>query len=150
MLTNLIRTQDLIIQTTFKKKPKHKATYRIIGMQLGPPWTPDRYEEIDHCIVRNSWKNAVADIRTEPNTNVNIDHFTMIATIKQKLKANEKNELETTLKNIDIGPDTDDQGNINPTIVRPNDRAHEILTNNETYNDVGNVTQAMKKPRLKP
>ena len=57
MRTNLIRTHDLIIKSTFFDKPsKHKATHRRIGMQTGPPWTPDRYEEIDHRIVRNSWK----------------------------------------------------------------------------------------------
>ena len=150
MLTNMIRTQDFIIKNTFfEKPPKHKATYIIIGMQLGPPWTPNRYEEIDHCIVRDSWKNTVADIQTEPSANVNTDHFTMIATIKQKLKANEEKELEINLKNIYIGPDTDDQGNINPSIVRFNDRVHELLTNSGTNIDVGNITETMKKPPLK-
>lgn len=57
MLTNLVRTQDLIIKAIFfEKPPKHKATYRRIGIQLGPPWAPDRYEEIDHCMVIMSWK----------------------------------------------------------------------------------------------
>ena len=113
MLTNLIRTQDLIIKhTVVEKEAKHKATYRRIGAQLGSPWTPDRYEEIDHCIVRNAWKITVVDLQTEPNTNVNTDNVTMIATIRQKLKANEQKELQINLKNIDIGPDTDEQGNI--------------------------------------
>ena len=57
MLTNLIRTHDLIIKnTSFDKPSTHKATYRKIGMQIGPPWTPDMHEEIDHCIVSNYWK----------------------------------------------------------------------------------------------
>ena len=53
MLANLIRTHDLIIKSTFFDKPStYKATYTIIGMHIGPPWTPDRYEEIDNCIMR--------------------------------------------------------------------------------------------------
>ena len=91
MLTNLIRTRDLNIKNTFfEKDARHTATYQLIGMQFGPPWTPGRYEEIDHCIVRHAWKNTVVDMQTEPNTNVNTDHFTMIATIRQKLQTNEK------------------------------------------------------------
>ena len=54
MLANLIRTHDLIAKHMFNKPSKHKATYRKIGMHTGPPWTPDRYEEIDHCIVTSS------------------------------------------------------------------------------------------------
>ena len=67
-------------------------------MQLGPPWTPDRYEEIEHCIVRHSWKNTIIDIQTEPKTSVNTDHFTMIATIRRKLKANEQNNQRSISK----------------------------------------------------
>ena len=85
-------------------------------MQMGPPWTPDRYEEIDHCIIRNSWKNTIVNIQTEPTTNVSTDHFTMVATIRQKLKAIDKNDFEINLKNLDIGPGTDPQGNINPNV----------------------------------
>lgn len=67
-------------------------------MQPGFPWTPGRYDEIDHCIVRNAWTNTVADVQTEQNTNVSTDHLTMVTIIRQKPKANEKKELETNLK----------------------------------------------------
>ena len=104
MLTNIIRTQGLVIKNTyFDKPPKNKATYRKVGTQLGPPWTPDRYEEIDHCIVRNSWNNNIINIQTEPTTNVSTDHFTMIATIRQKLKATDKNDYEINLKTLTSG-----------------------------------------------
>ena len=51
----------------------------------------------------------------------------MIATIRQRPKANEKTEPEMNLKNIDIGPDTDDKGNPNPLIVKFNKKVHEIF-----------------------
>ena len=127
MLTNIIRTQDLVIKNTFfDKPPKNKATYRKVGTQLGPPWTPDRYEEIDHCIIRNSWKNTIINTQTEPTTNVSTDHFTMIATIRQKLKAADKNDYDINLKSLSIGPETDSQGNINPNIVRYNEQVFDI------------------------
>ena len=144
MLTNIIRTQDLVIKNTFfEKPPKNKATYRKVGMQLGPPWTPDRYEEIDHCIIRNPWKNTIINIQTEPTTNVSTDRFTMIATIRQKLKAIDKKDLDINLKNLDIGPETDSQGNVNPNIIRYNEKVLDILTNEENK-DVGTVTEAIK------
>ena len=43
MLANLIRTHDLIVKNTFPNTlTKYSATYRRIGMHIGPPWTPDR------------------------------------------------------------------------------------------------------------
>ena len=71
----MIRTQDLVIKNNFFEKPPNTKQHRRIGMQLGPPWTPDRYEEIDHRIVRNPWTNTVVDMQTEPTTNINTDHF---------------------------------------------------------------------------
>ena len=68
----------------------------------------------------------------------------MTATIRQRLKANEKKEPEINLKHIDKGPDTDEQGNVNPIVVKFSDRSHEIFTTSETSNDVGNFTEAMK------
>ena len=60
-------------------------------MHTGPPWTPDRYEEIDHCIVRNSWENTITNIQTGPNTNVHKDHYTMIATITGSKQTGKQN-----------------------------------------------------------
>ena len=111
-------------------------------MQMGPPWTPDRYEEIDHCRIRNSWKNTIVNIQSEPTTNVSTDRFTMIATTRQKLKANEKKYLEINRKNLEIGPETDPQGNTNLNITRYSEKVFDILTRSEN-NGVGNVTEAI-------
>ena len=116
-------------------------------MQIGPPWTPDRYEEIDHCIVRNSWKNTIINIQTEPTTNVNTDHLTMTVTVRQKLKAIEIRKAEVNLTNIGIGPETDPQGNTNPHITTYSDKVFEILTSNTTR-DLGNVTEAIKQAAI--
>ena len=117
-------------------------------MQICPPWAPDRYEEIGHRIVRNSWGNITINMQTEPNTHVHTNHYTMVATIRQRRKANEKKEPEINFKSVDVGPDTDEQGNINPIIVKFNERVHEIHTNSETFNDVGIFTEAIKKTAI--
>jgi len=67
----------------------------------------------------------------------------MIATIRQKLKAIGKNDFEISLKSLDIGPETDSQGNINPNIIRYNEKVLDILTNKENK-DLGTVTEAIK------
>ena len=67
-------------------------------MHIGPPWTPDRDQEIEHRMVRNSWKHTITNIQTGPNTNVHTDHYTMVATIRQRPKANDKTEHEIKLK----------------------------------------------------
>ena len=118
-------------------------------MHIGPPWTPDRHEEIDHCIVRTSWgKDIITNIQIEPSTNVNTDRYTMVATIRQILKANGQAELEIYIKNIDIGPDTDEQGKPNPLIIKVNEKVQEIFANNETSKDVGNFTDAITKAAI--
>ena len=67
----------------------------------------------------------------------------MIATIRQKPKAIDKNDYEINLKNLDIGSENDAQGNVNPNIVRYNEKAFDILTNKDSK-DLGNVTDAIK------
>ena len=94
------------------------------------------------------WGKTNIDIQIEPNANVNTDHYTMIATIRQRLKANEKTELEINFKNIDIGPDTDEKRNPNPRIVKFREKVQEIFTNNETFKDIGNFTEAVKKAAI--
>ena len=68
----------------------------------------------------------------------------MVATIRQKFKAKEKQDFEINLKNLDIGPETDPQGNTNPNITRYSEQVLDILTCSEN-NDVGNVTEAIKR-----
>ena len=66
----------------------------------GPPWTPERYYEIDHCLVRKCWRNSVIDITTDPHTNINTDHYMMTVEIKQTLKAKEDTQYEQSLKKV--------------------------------------------------
>ena len=68
----------------------------------GPPWTPERYYEIDHCLVRKCCRNRVIDITTDPHANINTDRYMMTMEIKQILKAKEDMQYEQSLNNITI------------------------------------------------
>ena len=146
MLVNLIRAHDLIINNTFfQKQNQHKIAYRRIGTNVGPPWTPERYEEIDHCITRNSWKNFIIDVQTTPHTNVNTDHYTLMVKVRQKLKAKEQITPELNFKNIDIGPEIDKDGKPNQYIVNFNEKIKEILGNTQHTPDIGDIAKALKQ-----
>ena len=64
----------------------------------GPPWTPERYYEIDHCLVRKRWRNSVVDITADPHTNINTDHYMITVEIRQALKANVDTQYEQSVK----------------------------------------------------
>ena len=68
--------------------------------ETGPPWTPERYYETDHCLVRKCWRNSVIDITTDPHTNINTDHYMMTVEIKQTLKTKEDIQYEQSFMNI--------------------------------------------------
>ena len=102
-------TNSIIANTFMQHDSKHKVTYKAMATETGPPWTPDRYHEIDHCIVRRCWRNAIIDIKTDPNTNVNTDHFMMIVKIRQALKALELTKKEPSLKSVSIPEGEQDQ-----------------------------------------
>ena len=95
--------------------------------ETGPPWTPERYYEIDHCLVRKCWRNSVIDITTDPHTNINTDHYMMTVGLKQTLKAKEDIQYEQSLKNITI-PD----GNEEEILKRFNNNISVHLTKTKT------------------
>ena len=82
-LTTITRaTNTVIANTFFQKNPENKITYKAMATDNGPPWTPERYYEIDHCLVRKCWRNSVKDITTDPHTNINTDRYMMTVEIK--------------------------------------------------------------------
>ena len=100
-------------------------------------------------VLVNSWETqSLIPIQTEPNANVNTDHYAMVATIRQRLKANEKTEPDINPKNVDTGPNANEKGNPNPLIVKFNEKVQEIFANKEISKDVGNFTNANKKAAI--
>ena len=90
-----------VMNTYFMKENKQKATYqKKDNTNGGPPWTPERYGEIDLCLARRQWTNSITNVESVPMTNINTDHKAIHVKIKQKLKAREESEQDITLKGI--------------------------------------------------
>ena len=80
----LARATSTVVANTFiQKNPENKITYKAMTTDTGPPWTPERYCEIGHCLVRKCWRSSVLDITTDQHTNIIIDHYMMTARIRQ-------------------------------------------------------------------
>ena len=90
--------------------------------QGGPPWTSDRYYEIDHCLVKRHWRNSILDIQSDPYTNVNTDHYMINIKIRQALKAKEITHAEPTIKNITLP-----EGNEEQALLDFNDQVASII-----------------------
>ena len=86
-LVTLARTTSTAIANTFvQKNPENKISYKAMATDNGPQWTPDRYYEIDHCLVRKCWRNSVLDIATDQHTNINTDQYMTTVKVRQALK----------------------------------------------------------------
>ena len=114
-LMSLARSTNTVIANTFYQKHcnKHRITYKAMTTQIGPPWTSERYYEIDHCLVKRHWRNSVLDIQSDPYTNVNTDRYIIKIVIRQALKAKEEMHLEPTLKGNTIPEDNEDNSLLN-------------------------------------
>ena len=95
-------TNTVIANTFTQKNPENKITYKAMTTDSGPPWTPERYYEIDHCLVRKCWRNSVLDVTTDPHTNINTDHYMMTVKIRQALEAKKEIQHEPSSKHVSI------------------------------------------------
>ena len=93
---------DMKVPNTYYQKPdKLKGTYqRKDNVSGGPPWSTDRYCELDHCTVKKQWMNSITNIQADPYTNTNTDHKALETKVRQKLKARTQPNREPTLKGI--------------------------------------------------
>ena len=112
LITITRATNAQIANTFLQKNPENKITYKAMTTDNGPPWIPERYHEIDHCLVRKCWRNSVIDITTDPHTNINTDHYMMTAEIRQALKAKVDTQYEQSLNNVSI-PDGNEEDVLN-------------------------------------
>ena len=90
----------MVANIFIQKSTENKITYKAMTTGNGPPWTPEKYYEIDHGLVRKCWRNSVLDTTTDPHTNINTDHYMMTVKIRQALKAREDLKHDPSLKHV--------------------------------------------------
>ena len=99
-LVTLARITNTVIANTYiEKNLGNEIIYK--ATDNGPPWTPDRYYEIDHRLVRKCWRNSVLDIAIRTNMQTYIDHYMMTVT-RQALKSKDEIKTDPSLKNVSI------------------------------------------------
>ena len=74
-----------IRNTDFQKPNSKKCTFRKCGKEPGPPYSSDKYAELDHILTKNKTKNMITDIEANIKANLNTDHYPVICTFRQKL-----------------------------------------------------------------
>ena len=51
---------------------------------FAPPWNPERYAELDICIVRDRWRNAITNVQSDIRTNIDSDDIALHVNIRHK------------------------------------------------------------------
>ena len=87
LFVNLCIDQDLCAKTTFfRKQIQYKVTFRCPGTNHGPPWTHDRYQQLDFFLISNKWKNSIKDAWSDSDACIYSDHYPLHATLFTKIK----------------------------------------------------------------
>ena len=92
-LEYLRNTKKIVMNTFFQKTPSAKVTYKGMGIaDKEQPFTPDRFAELDQCLINQKWRNSITNVESETGIYVNSDHFPVTITCEMKLEAKQKRE----------------------------------------------------------
>jgi len=109
-LLDYLRTTGSIHTNTYFEKPWDKQlTWKPPATQgFAPPWNPERFAELDICIVRDRWTNTVTNVQSDIRTNIDSDHIALHVNKGQKLTKLEEENTNNSLRGIKlIGKDGD-------------------------------------------
>ena len=88
---------DLVVGKTLFQKPLQKqVTFRKAGVSHGPPWTPDRYAQLDLFLIPERWKNSLTDVFSCVETFVESDHYIVKICLSIKRKGAAQAQRRTT------------------------------------------------------
>ena len=89
------------VATHTTRNQKLKGTYRRKdNVNGGPPWSTDRYCELDHCLVRKPWMNSIINVQADPYTNTSTDRKALEIKVRQKFTARAQPNRDPTLEGI--------------------------------------------------
>ena len=75
-----------VTNTLFDKTPQHQLTFREAGVPHAPPWTPDKFAQIDFLLLKNRWTNSVLDVTSHTDWFIDSDHYLVVAKLRVKFK----------------------------------------------------------------
>ena len=139
-LLDYLRTTGAIHANTFFEKPwDKKLTWKSPATQgFAPPWNPERFAELDICIVRDIWKNTITNVQSDIRTNIDSDHIALHVNIRQKLKKLEEETPDNSLKGIKLLGEKN--GDTSDTVrVKYLDRAKVYLKDSTNMDEASNA-----------
>ena len=75
-----------VANSFFQKPPSSQITFREAGVDHAPPWTPEKFAQLDFIIAPQRWKNCVKDAASQSTFCFDSDHYLVVARIEVKLK----------------------------------------------------------------
>jgi len=146
MMQTLMDTDSYAMNTFFKKENRFLVTYRD-RKDTQDIWIPENFAVIDYIIANNRAKNAVKNVYTDTKTELNTDHFPLIAEIKIKLQGQRKDRKEPdswknpqkpdTIEEVndfykevmtEFGPTTPENDSLNQKVERLNHAFRKVAT----------------------
>ena len=98
LLIAALRASDHIHMNSQFEKPDTKKITRTDWLNVGPPYTPNRYAELDAVLSNRRLRNGIKNVESDMNTAYPSDHFPVTVKIKIKLAKNrnpQKDESNT-------------------------------------------------------
>ena len=78
----------ILLSSTLCFRKTSPITYRnVAAPNFHPPYTLDRYGQLDFILINRKWKNAVTNAESNLQTSVTTDHKLLVANIRTKLAA---------------------------------------------------------------
>jgi len=78
---------DLLVSNTFFQKPaQQQITFREAGADHAPPWSPDKFAQLDFFLAPQRWRNCVQDVASQSHCFIDSDHYLIVARVQIKLK----------------------------------------------------------------
>ena len=86
---DLCQQHDLLVANTlFEKEPAKLITYRnATNPSFAPPYTTDRFGQLDFILINSKWKNAITNAESTSGHSISIDHTLLLANVRIKLAA---------------------------------------------------------------
>ena len=96
--TSFCQEHELVATNTWFEKPLAKLiTHRNAATpNYTPPFTTDRFGQIDYILVNHKWRNAITNVETSSRHAVSTDHRLLIAQIRVKLARTPKRQCQKT------------------------------------------------------
>lgn len=86
-LVDFCKYHDYVLSSTFfMKHPRKQCTFKFSTTNgFGPPWTPERFAQLDHIVCPRRWRNSILNVESRTDIAFDSDHAILTANLRIKL-----------------------------------------------------------------